>query len=61
MEDVSIKLRLLHASYYAHIKGAEEMARIGAYERAEEMRNESNLISEKIHQIKNEMGLSNKD
>lgn len=45
-------MQLLHASYYQHIKGAEEMARIGLMDRAEEMREESNRLSSRIHELK---------
>jgi hypothetical protein len=51
-EGFSIKMQLLHASYYQHMKGAEEMARIGMLDRAKVLRDESNRLSEEIHKLK---------
>ncbi len=51
-EGFSLKMQILHASYYQHMKGAEEMARIGMLDRAKVLREESNKLSEEIHNLK---------
>jgi hypothetical protein len=46
---MTIKEQILQASYYAHIKAAEELARVGMMDRAEQAREEANKISLKLH------------
>lgn len=48
----SMKMQILHASYYQHMKGAEEMSRIGMLERAKIYLDESNRLSAEIHELK---------
>lgn len=52
MEDNNIKLEILSASAYAHIKAAEEFGRLGLLERRDMCLSEYNIITEQLSKHK---------
>jgi hypothetical protein len=49
---MTLREKILQASYYSHLKAAEELARVGEKERADKCRDEANKISIQLNETK---------
>ena len=47
---MTVREKILQASYYAHLKAAEELARVGEKERADKCRDVANELSVKLNE-----------